>query len=294
MNGESPNVVVAVAPVHDCRDPIRIDPSRGRIDPGSFRWIVNPADAIALEQALRIRDASPGVRIRVVSVAPPDAEDALRECLAAGADEAVRVWGEGDDEADSHGTAAILAAAIRSRPFRLVLAGWRRADVENAQAGPMVAELLGLPQVTCARRVELDRDRTSVRAEKRVPGSVLTLSCALPALVTVEKGPPLRYPRYPDRRRSRAIPIERVDPASIGVPSIPPPRVLLERVTPPKPGRRSSLGAADGLPVAARLQRILSGGAPSKREGNVRVCPDRESVEKAVRHLIEEKLVTLP
>lgn len=287
-------IIVTVAPVHDCRDPVLLDPTRGRIDPASRRWILNPPDTIALEQALRIRDRLPCFRIRVVSIAPPSAEDLLRECLAVGADEVVRVWDEGVEDADPRGLAMILAAAIRMGPFELILAGCRRADVEHAQTGPMLAELLGLPQITCARNVEMDRDSGSLRAEKRSPGRMLTMSCRLPALVTMEKGPPLRYPRYPDRRRARRVQIASVDLEAIGLAGVPPPLIRLERVTPPKPRRRSALGAATGMPVVARLQRILSGGAQAKKEGNIRPCPDKSSTLKTVEHLLKEKLVLLP
>jgi electron transfer flavoprotein beta subunit len=294
MNETGRNIVITVAPVHDCRNPVVLDPSRGRIDPASRRWVLNPPDMIALEQALRIRDRNPDFRILVVSIAPPSAEHALRECLAVGANEVVRVWGEGVEDADPQGLAVILAAVVRRRPFHLILGGWRRADVEHAQTGPMLAELLGLPQITCARGVEMGRDSNSIRVEKRIPGKMLTMSCSLPALVTMEKGPPLRYPRHPDRRRARKIPITGVDPGAIGLAGVPPPLVLLERVTSPKPRRRSALGAAAGIPVIARLQRILSGGAQEKKESTIRPCPDKASTLKTVEYLLKEKLVLLP
>jgi electron transfer flavoprotein beta subunit len=294
MKATDRHIVITVAPVHDCRDPVLLDPARGRIVPSSLRWILNPPDTIALEQALRIRDRHPGFRIRVVSVAPPSAEGVLRECLAVGADEVVRVWDEGAEVADPGGLATILAAVLRMGPFDLILAGWRRADVEHAQTGPMLAELLGLPLITCARNVEMDRDSGSIRMEKRIPGRMLTMTCPLPALVTMEKGPPLRYPRYPDRRRARKVRIANVDLGAIGLEGMPSPRIRLERVTPPKPGRRSALGAASGMPVVARLQRILSGGARAKKESNIRPCPDRASTLKTVEHLLKEKLVLIP
>ncbi|MBI5575952.1 MAG: electron transfer flavoprotein subunit beta, partial [Deltaproteobacteria bacterium] len=111
------HLVVTAAPVHDCRDPVVLDPVRKQVDPASLRWMLNPPDMIALEQALRLRDRIPGTRIRVVSIAPPAAESVLRECLAVGADEVERVWGEGIEGADPHGVASILAAAVRRLPF---------------------------------------------------------------------------------------------------------------------------------------------------------------------------------
>lgn len=294
MNKAGWNIVVTAAPVHDCRDPVVLDPVRKQVDPASLRWTLNPPDMIALEQALRLRDRIPGTRIRVISIAPSSAEGVLRECLAVGADELDRVWGDGIEEADPHGLASILAAVVRREPFDLILAGGRRADVEHAQTMPILAELLGLPQVTCARSVESDPDGESLRVEKRVPGRLLTISCSLPALVAVEKGPSLRYPRYPDRRSARKAKIRSLDLGMIGLREAPGPLIRLERVTPPKPGRRSALGAASGIPVIARLQRILSGGPQTKKEGNLHPCPDRQSTLQVVKRLLDEKLVVLP
>ncbi|MBI5576352.1 MAG: hypothetical protein HY896_08305, partial [Deltaproteobacteria bacterium] len=222
------------------------------------------------------------------------AESVLRECLAVGADEVERVWGEGIEGADPHGVASILAAAVRRLPFDLILAGWRRADVEHAQTLPILAELLGLPQVTCARDVGTGPEGNSIRVERRIPGRLLTVTCSLPALVVIDKGPPLRYPLYPDRRAARKAPIRSVDLGMIGLEEAPRPLIRLERVTPPKPGRRSSLGAVTGIPVVARLQRILSGGAQAKKEGNLHQCPDRQSTLQVVKRLLDEKLVFLP
>lgn len=295
MSGPGGAIVVTVAPVHDCRDSPVLDPSsRGGIEPSSLRRILNPPDTAALELALRLGSRVPGCRVRVVSVAPPSAEGALRECLAAGADEILRIWGEGIEEADAHGLGAILAAAIRRAPFLLVLAGWRRADVEHGQTGTILAELLGLPLVSCARSVEPGRDAAHLRVEKRVPGTLLTISCPLPALVTVEKGPPLRYPRFPDRRRALRARIPVLDPAAVGLQEIPRARVRVERLTPPKPRRRSSLGDAGSMPAVARIRKIMSGGANARKENDLCPCPDGPAAAKIAARLLEEKLVRLP
>ncbi|MBI5118283.1 hypothetical protein HZA56_17540 [Candidatus Poribacteria bacterium] len=294
MNETGLNIAVLVAPVHDCRNPVLIDPVRKQVDPSSLHWILNPPDTIALEQALRLRDRIPRSGVRVVSVAPPSTERVLRECLAVGADELARLWDERIEEADTHSIAALLAAVIRSGPVDLVLAGWRSADMEHAQTGSIVAELLGFPQITCARSVEPGRDPAHIRVEKRIPGCLLAMSCALPALVTVEKGPPLRYPRYSDRRNAWRTPIRGLDLRAIGLTEAPQSRLRVERMTPPKPRRRSAIGDGANMPVAARLQRIMAGGAQAKKETNVHRCPDRSSTLKVIEHILKERLVVLP
>ncbi|MBI4830933.1 MAG: electron transfer flavoprotein subunit beta/FixA family protein [Candidatus Lindowbacteria bacterium] len=294
MNATGLNIVVLLASVHDCQNPVLINSVRKRIDPSSIHWVLNPPDTLALEQALRLRDQIPRSRIRVVSVAPPSAERVLRECLAVGADELVRFWDDGVEDADCHAIAAILAAIIRTEPFHLILAGWQRADMEHAQTGSILAELLGLPQITCARKVELASAPAHIRVEKRIPGWLLTVSCALPALVTMEKGPPLRYPKYLDRREARRARILDLDLKALGLSEAPQSLIRLERVTPPKPRRRSAMGDGANMPVMARLQRIMAGGAQAKKETNVHQCPDRSSTLKVIEHMLKERLVELP
>jgi len=104
----------------------------------------------------------------------------------------------------------------------------------------------------------------------------------------------LRYPKFPDRRRAEGAAIPCLGLDSIGLTEIPSPLIRLERVTPPKPKRRSALGATAGLSAVARFQRIVSGGTPARRDGNLHHCPDRQSALKVARHLLDEKLVTLP
>jgi electron transfer flavoprotein beta subunit len=294
MKGKGLGIVVPIALVHDCQYPVIIDPASKRIEPSSFHWVLNPPDTIALEQALRIKDRFPGSWIRGICICPPFLEGILRECLAAGADEVVRVWEEGAQEADPHGIAVILAATIRTWPFHLILAGWRRADVEHGQTGPILAELLGLRQVTSARSIDPRPDSGEVRIEQRASGKIFTLSCPLPALVTVEKGPMLRYPKFPDRRKAARAAVLCLGLDSIGLTEIPSPLIRLERMTPPKPKRRSALGAVAGLSAVAMLQRIVSGGAPARRDGNIHHCPDKMSALKVARLILDEKLVTLP
>ncbi len=295
MNNRGLEVVVFIAPVHDCLNPVAIEPGGKGIVRSSIRWILNPYDAFALEEALRFRDAVTGTRICAMTMAPPASEEVIRECLAVGADEAIRIWDDPMEGSDPHATASVLAAALRKRSFDLVLCGRRRADLEDGQVGPALAEFLGLPQVTGIRKILPGQDRNHVLLHKRIPGYLTKLSCPLPAVVTVEKGQVLRYPRHADRRRARKAGITTLDLEAIGLSE----DVVgasgsinrLERFTPPKPTRRSAMASAAGsMTAAARLQRIMGGGVQEKKDSKIWECRDEESTKKVAEHMVKEKM----
>lgn len=298
MKREGLNVVVLIAPVHDCLNPVTIDPGGKGIVPSSLRWIMNPYDAFALEEAMLLRDRVPGTRITVMTMAPPDSECILRECLAVGADEGVRIWDDRMEDSDPYATARVLVAALQKRTFDLLVSGWRRADLENGQVGPLLADLLGLPQVTGARKIEPARDDDRFLVTKRIPGFLTRLSCPLPSLITMEKGQALRYPRHADRLRAAKAGILVLDLEAIGlsedVVGIPGSINRLERFTPPKPTRRSAMASAAGtMTAAARLQRIMGGGVQEKKDSKIWECPDEGSVKKVAEHIVKEKMIVL-
>ena len=297
MSSGGLEIVVLVAPIHDCLNPVKIEAGGKRIDPSSLRWVLNPYDAFSLEEALRIRDVIQGTRVRVMAMASPASDEVLRGCLAVGVDEAVRIWDDRMEGSDSYATATVLAAVLRKQAFDLVLCGWRRSDLEQGQVGPSLAEILDVPQVTGARKVELAEDETRILLHKRVPGYLTKLTSPLPALVTMEKGQVLRYPSLAGRHRAARAEIDSLDLDAVGLReenvgasgSI----TRLERFTPPKPTRRSAMASTSGkMTAAARLQRIMGGGVQEKKDSKIWECPDEPSTRKAAEHMVKEKLIT--
>jgi electron transfer flavoprotein beta subunit len=297
MKGEVREIVVLVAPVHDCLNPVAIEPGGKGIVPASLRWILNPYDAFGLEAALRLRDSAPGARVTALMIGPPDTEGILRECVAVGADEALRIWDEHLEGSDPYARARALAAALQNRPFDLIVSGWRRADLEEGQVGPVLAEILDLPQVTGARRIESTRSKERILVHKRVPGYLTKLSCPLPAVVTLEKGQVLRYPKHAGRRRARKAELTTLDLQSLGLSEdavgVAGSLTRVERFTPPKPTRRSAMASAAGkMTAAARLQRIMGGGVQEKKDSKIWECPDEPSARKVAEHIVKEKMIT--
>lgn len=298
MNRAGLDVLVLVCPIHDCLNPVKIAQNGKSLLASSLRWVMNPCDTFALEAALGVRDRTTGTRVLALSMAPPEGEKVLRESMAAGANDAVRLWDDSLEGSDPYATARVLAAAIRLFPADLVLAGARRADLEEGQVGPMVAEMLGIPLVTAAREIHWQPGEQDLQVVKRAAGHIIRLSCPLPALVTMERGLPLRYPRLRDRKRAVRASIRVLTPTQIGLgqeavgsaSSL----VEIERITPPKPTRRSALAASvSTMSTAARLQRILAGGLQSSKESKIRDCRNAGSVEKIVEDMLKEKIVIL-
>jgi len=292
------NITVLITPVHDCLNPITIDSGGMRIDPHCIRWIMNPYDGFALEEALQLKNEIPETKIQVLGIAPPRCESVFRECLAAGADEAIMIWDDAFEESDSYVCASILAAVLGMQSFDLLLSGWKSSDLEHGQMRPILAELLGLPQISSARKVICGQDESRILVFKRTPGYMARISCPLPAMVTMEKGKQLRYPKFPDRRRAKKIPIPVWDIKKIGLKESNLGRsaslTVVGRFTPPKPTKRSLLATSSGnMSAAVRLKRIMSGGLQDQKESKIWECKDRNSLEKVIDHIIKEKMVVL-
>lgn len=176
---------------------VKIDPDTRTLMREGIPSIINPFDTYAIEEALKFKEALGG-EVTVISMGPPQAEEALKEALATGADEAILVSDPAFRGADTLATSRTLAAAInRLDDYTLILCGKQAIDGDTAQVGPEIAELLDIPQITYVRRVcELNEE--SVTAERMVEGGYEVIRASLPALITVVKD--INQPRLPTMR----------------------------------------------------------------------------------------------
>jgi electron transfer flavoprotein beta subunit len=186
-------IVVCVKQVPDTETRVRIAASGDAISEADVSsWIVSPYDEFAIEEALKIKEAKGG-EVVLVTLGPDRAQTALRTGLAMGADRALHVKDAALDASDTLGTARALAAAILSlAPFDLVLCGQQGVGGDNSQIPGMLAEILDLPQVTVAVRIEIGDGRATI--EREVEGARETWETSLPAVVSAQKG--LNDPRY--------------------------------------------------------------------------------------------------
>ena len=178
------NILVCVKQVPDTTV-IKIDPVTKTLIRTGVPSIVNPFDAYALEQAVRLKEACGGT-VTVVSMGPPQAKEALKECLSKGADRAFLMTDRAVGGSDTLATSYILSCVYRKLgPFDAVFCGKQAIDGDTAQVGPQMAEHLGIPQVTYAVSVEYDGGELKVRRE--VDDGWDVIGIPTPAIITVNK-----------------------------------------------------------------------------------------------------------
>ncbi len=186
------NIIVCIKQVPDTNE-LRIDPETGNLIREGVPSIVNPDDKHALEEAVVIKEKHGG-KVTVITMGPPQAEEALRECLAMGADEAILLSDKAFSGADTSATSYTLGTAARKiGEFDLILCGRQALDGNTAQVGPQLAEFLGLPQVTYVQAVEISG--STLRAKRALEDGYEVLETKLPALLTVTKD--INVPRTP-------------------------------------------------------------------------------------------------
>jgi electron transfer flavoprotein beta subunit len=210
------HVVVCIKQVPDSKS-VRIDPETNTLVRQGVQSIVNPHDWYAVEAALKFRDAHGG-KVTAITMGPPQAEEALREVLALGVDDAALPTDRAFAGADTWATSLTLARAVaKLAPVDLVICGKQAIDGDTAQVGPEVAAHLDLPFVTYVRRLELVNG-SRLRAERITDFGYEVVETVLPTLVTVvrEIGDP-RMPGLKHKMRSRRQQIPIISAAALGL-----------------------------------------------------------------------------
>jgi len=202
------NIIVCIKRVPDSESRIAIASDGISVDTEGVKFVVNPYDEYAIEEALRLKEAAGEGTVTVMTLGGEESKETLRTALAMGADQAVLLRGR--PSIDGLGTAEKLAEALKGREFDLILFGKQAIDDDNLQVPAMVAELLGLP---CANVVvELQVEGVKAKAEREVEGGHEVLEFNLPAVVAAQKG--LNEPRYASLKGIMAAkkkPLEEVD-----------------------------------------------------------------------------------
>lgn len=191
------NIVVCCKQVLDPEAPpasFKIDPAANKvIPPPGVPPVVSPFDEQAVEAALRLKDKNPGTKVSIVSLGSGLVRDVVKKPLSMGADELILLEDTAFDGGDSYSTAYALAMAIKKiGSFDIVFCGRQAADWDSGQVGSGVAEFLGIPSVTVAKKVEVADGKAKV--ERVVADGYETLEVMLPVLITVSNE--LGEPRY--------------------------------------------------------------------------------------------------
>jgi electron transfer flavoprotein beta subunit len=245
---------VCISQVPDTESRIKIAPDGRHIDETGLKFIVSPYDEFALEEAIRLKEAKGG-DVTVVTFGPERAAQALRECLARGATKALHVKGDSND-ADSLGIAKVLAAAIKSLPHDVVFFGKQGVGTDNSLVGPMVAELLGYPQVNVVTHLEVGEGKLT--AHREIEGAEEVIEASIPAVITAQKG--LNEPRYASLKGIMAAKKIAIDTKSIADLGLSDGDVLNARVRITKlelPPEKTGGRKVDGADAAAAAREIV-------------------------------------
>ncbi len=207
-------VLVPVKRVVDYNVRIRVKADGSGVDLANVKMSMNPFDEIAVEEAVRLKEAGTATGIVAVSIGPKEAEQTLRTALAMGADRAILV--RTDAQAEPLAVAKLLRGIVEREEPGLVIMGKQAIDDDCGQTGQMLAALLGWAQGTFASRLELDGDHVLVTRE--VDGGLRTVRLRMPAVVTTDLR--LNEPRYaslPNIMKARRKPLETLTPEDLGV-----------------------------------------------------------------------------
>jgi electron transfer flavoprotein beta subunit len=258
-------LLVAVKQVAALDEDFELPAAAEAVDPEFLEWDLNEWDAFSLEAALQIRDEAggDGDEVVVVSVGEEPAEEGLVDCLAKGADRAIRVWDEALEGADTLATARVLAAVVEREAPDLVLCGVQSSDMAGGATGAALAGFLGLPHVAVVKRIDYDAGAASVAVTRELEGGVSEeLRLGTPALLTVQTG--INEPRYANLRaikQARQKPLDVVGLSDLGLDAEEVASVSGGRlVAITSPERTAGAEMLDGPPaaIAARIIELAS------------------------------------
>ena len=211
------NIIACIKQVPDTETQIKIDPAGKSIVKDDIKWVMNPYDEFAVEEALRLKEKFGG-EVTVVGLGPKRVTESLRTALAMGADKAVLISDPALDGSDSLATAKALAAAIKGLEYDIILAGQRGVDEDSGIVGSALADMLGIPSISLAVKLEVAEDGKSAKVNRPVEGQTLVIETPLPALITAQKG--LNEPRYaslPGIMKAKKKPLEEKTVADLGI-----------------------------------------------------------------------------
>ena len=241
-------VLVSVKRVVDFNVKVRVKADGTGVETANVKMSMNPFDEIAVEEAVRLKEAGAATEIVAVSCGVQACQETLRTALAIGADRAILV--ESNEDLQPLAVAKILKAICTKENPQLVILGKQAIDDDSNQTGQMLAALLGWPQATFASKVSLDKEKAQVTRE--VDGGLETVSVRLPAIVTTDLR--LNEPRYvtlPNIMKAKKKTLENLKPEALGV-DVSPRLATLKVVEPPK--RKAGVKVPDARSLVEKLR----------------------------------------
>jgi len=208
-------IIVLLKQVPDTETTIQFGDDETSIRTEDVKWVINPYDEFAVEEALRIKESQGEGKVTILSVGPERAVDSIRTALAMGADEGILVDDPAVEGTDGIGIAKIIAATLAQMPYDIIIAGMRAVDDDGYLVPAAVAEFLDIPQVSMVVKQEISDDKIS--CERTVEGGTEVIEAPLPALFTTQRG--INEPRYaslPGIMKAKKKPLEKKTLSDIG------------------------------------------------------------------------------
>ena len=254
------NIIVCIKQVPNTTD-VKIDPVTNTLIRDGVESVINPFDAYAIEEAVRLKERFGG-KVTVITMGPPQAENALKEAISLGCDEAILVSDRKFAGSDTWATSYTLSSAIRKiGAFDIIICGKQASDGDTAQVGPGISTHLDIPQVTYVKKIE-KISQNKARVERMTEEGYDIIETPLPCLCTVVKE--INTPRLPSLRgmmRAKSAKIVKwtahdidADPGSLGLDGSPT-RVI--RIFTPAPRKGGEILKGDTADISRELVELL-------------------------------------
>jgi len=246
--------LVCLKQVPDTESQIKVNADGTGIVTDGIKYVINPYDEFSVEEALKQKEKNKAGDVTIIGIGPDRVTEAIRTALAMGADKGIHVNDEQVNSGEPYVIAQTLAAVIKGLEYDIIFCGHRAIDDDFGEAGAMLSELLGLPQVTLVTKVEVSADKKSATVERDIEGGKEIVEVSLPCVVTSQKG--LNEPRYaslPGIMKAKKKPIDKKSVADLGI-SVEP---KLKAVSYSMPAERQAGKKYEGLEPAEAAKLVV-------------------------------------
>ena len=212
------NVVVCLKQVPDTETKIQISQGKDGILEEGVKFVINPYEEYAVEEGIRIKEKFKG-EVTILCLGPERVAESIRTALAVGADKGVHLCDPAFEKLDSFATAKVLSRALKGIPFDIILTGKQGVDCDDSQVFSILAELLGIPQVSVVVGLEISEDKTKAIAKREIEaGGIEVVESTLPVIIAAQKG--LNEPRYaslPGIMKAKKKEIKKLTSSDLGI-----------------------------------------------------------------------------
>lgn len=210
------NIVVCLKQSPDTEAKIVVTADGQDIEKDKVKFIIGSYDEIALEEGIRLKEKFGG-EVTVITIGPEKSHEALRAALAMGADKAIQIWDNSLLKADSYVISKVLAKAISTIPFDVVLCGQQAIDTGASLVGGMLAERLNIPQASLVKKIDYIDEKTLV-VHRQIEGGFELLEMNTPMLITAQDGlNKPRYPKLPDIMKAKKKELKTLSLSDLGL-----------------------------------------------------------------------------